>query len=167
MYDFLESHMWVTYSLTMTMLFLGLLKTKLLHGLKPIIIEGSKIPAILSYIAPLTIGAISIFPFVIARAPKGTMSETTRRHETIHFHQTMELLIVGMLAIYLYDYFVGLIKYRNDWEGQNNSRGWPYLSAGNKAYHRTRAEQEAYESEDIEDYLVNRKRWAWIKKYKV
>ena len=116
MYDFLISHPGITYSITATSLFIILLRTKLLHNLKPIIIEGSRIPAFLSNFAPLTIGAITVFPFVITRAPKGTMTDTIRRHETIHFHQTMELLIVGMLVIYLYDWIKGKIKYRNDWE---------------------------------------------------
>ena len=167
MYDFLTSHMWITYSITAAALFIALLRTKLLHNLKPIIIEGSRIPAFLSNFAPLTIGAITVFPFVITRAPKGTMTDTTRRHETIHFHQTMELLIVGMLVIYLYDWIKGKIKYRNDWESDVTPRGYKYESAGNKAYYKIRAEQEAYANENVEGYLANRSRWQWVRKYNV
>ena len=59
----------------------------MLKNLKPIFIENSKLPAILSYLAPITIGAITLFPFVFAR---GEISKTTRTHETIHFQQQIE-----------------------------------------------------------------------------
>ena len=92
---------------------------------KPIFIENSKIPVWLSYLAPLNIGAITLFFLVFSR---GEMDEVTKRHETIHFQQTLELLVIGMIGIYVWDYLVGAWKYRNDWEGQNNPRGYPYLS---------------------------------------
>ena len=131
---------------------------------KPIFIENSKIPVWLSYLAPLNIGAITIFFLVFSR---GEMDEVTKRHETIHFQQTLELLVIGMIGIYVWDYLVGAWKYRNDWEGQNNPRGYPYESGPNKAYFRIRAEQEAYDNELDEDYLANRPRYSWITKYSV
>ena len=138
------------------------------QDLTPIFVEESKVPVILSYVAPLDIGAISIFPFVFSRYPKGELSERTRRHETIHHQQTMELLIVGHVIVYLFDWIRGLIKYRNDWENQDSPRGLSkYQSAGNKAYYRTRSEQEAYDNELDEDYLTIRKRYTWLFKYSV
>ena len=131
---------------------------------KPIFIENSKIPVWLSYLAPLNIGAITLFFLVFSR---GKMDEVTKRHETIHFQQTLELLVIGMIGIYVWDYLVGAWKYRNDWEGQNNPRGYTYASGANKAYFRIRAEQEAYDNELDEDYLANRPRYSWITKYSV
>ena len=131
---------------------------------KPLFIENSKVPVWLSKIAPLNISAITIFFLVFSR---GEMDETTKRHETIHFQQTLETLVVGLILLYLFDWIRGLVKYRKDWEGQKSTRGREYTSAANKAYHRIRAEQEAYTNELDVDYLQTRKRWRWMWKYKV
>ena len=140
------------------------LKKLLPKNWKPIFIEDSKIPVWLSKIAPLNIGAITLFFLVFSR---GKMDETTKRHETTHFQQTLETLIVGLIFLYLLDWLWGLIKYRKDWEGQKSRRGREYTSAANKAYHHIRAEQEAYSNEADVNYLQNRKRWRWVWKYKV
>ena len=117
----------------------------MLKKLKPIFIENSKIPVILSYLAPITIGAIALFPFVFAR---GEISETTRTHETIHFQQQLETFVLGFYAIYLWDY----VKAR--------------LSGikGREAYYLLRAEKEAYMNESFKEYPVQRKRWAWLRR---
>lgn len=131
---------------------------------KPIILENSKIPVWLSKIAPLNIGAITLFPFVISRH---AIDETTRRHETIHFQQALETLVLPFYLLYLINWLWGIIKYRKDWEGQKTTRGILFSSAANKAYHRIQAEQEAYTNENDAFYLQNRKRWHWLWKYKV
>ena len=79
----------------------------------------------------------------------------------------LETGVIGFLVLYFFDYLWGFIKYKNDWEGQKNPRGWEYQSAANKAYYRIRAEQEAYDHELDPDYLATRPRFSWIKKYKV
>ena len=61
---------------------------------KPIFIENSKIPVWLSYLAPLNIGAITIFFLVFSR---DEMNDITKRHETIHFQQTLETGVIGMI----------------------------------------------------------------------
>ena len=117
---------------------------KWLKNLKPIMIENSKVPVILSRVAPIEIWAISFGIFVWCR---GEMSETTKRHETIHFQQFLELGFIGFLVLYLWDWFIGLLKYRN----------------GQIAYYEIRAEREAYDNDDDENYLATRKRWQWLK----
>ena len=57
----------------------------------PLMFENSKVPVWLSYIAPINIGALSFFIFVWSR---GEMSERTKRHETIHYKQQVELLFI-------------------------------------------------------------------------
>jgi hypothetical protein len=57
---------------------------------KPIFVENSKIPIWLSKIAPIEIGAITLGFIVFSR---GEISERTKRHETIHFQQFLELRI--------------------------------------------------------------------------
>ena len=131
---------------------------------KPIFIENSKIPVWLSHIAPLNIGAICLGVVVFSR---GAMNKRTRRHETIHFQQVLETLLIGTAIIYAYDYLKGLWKYRNDWKDQYSQRGLPYTSAGNKAYHRVRSEQEAYDNEWDLNYLATRPRLQGLTKYKV
>ena len=56
---------------------------------RPLFIENSKIPGWLSKIAPINIGAITLFPFVISRH---SLNESTRRHETIHFVMLLHLI---------------------------------------------------------------------------
>jgi hypothetical protein len=111
---------------------------------KPIFVENSKIPVWLSYIAPINIYAISIAPFVWCRS---IMSPVTRRHETIHFQQQLELAFVGFYILYALSWLHGLWKYRD--------------SA--VAYREIIFERESYSNDYIEDYLENRPRYAWIK----
>jgi hypothetical protein len=115
---------------------------------KPIFVENSKIPAILSYVTPIQIWAITLFFIVLC---KGKLDEVTKRHETIHFQQFLETGVVGFVALYFWDYLHGFIKYKN----------------GAEAYRRIRAEQEAYDNDQDVDYLPTRPRYLWIKKYKV
>ena len=115
---------------------------------RPIYVNNSRIPVWLSYLAPIRIWAITLFPFVFCR---GEMSESTKRHETIHFQQMLETLVLGFLLLYLWDYVHGLIKYRS----------------GSVAYRRLRAEQEAYHMETVSQYCVGRQRYRWIWAYKV
>ena len=56
---------------------------------RPWIFENSKIPVWLSKVAPIEIWALSFACFVFCR---GKLSKTTRRHETIHYHQQIQKL---------------------------------------------------------------------------
>lgn len=111
-------------------------------------IENSKIPVWLSYVAPINIGAITLGFIVISR---DEMSEQTRRHETIHYQQYLDLFFIGFIVLYLWDWLVGLLIHKK----------------GNVAYYSIRAEQEAYVNDHNVDYLSERKRWTWLFDYKV
>jgi hypothetical protein len=111
--------------------------------MKPIIIENSKIPAILSYVSPINIHAIALFPFVFCRH---TIDERVRTHETIHFQQQLETGVIFFYLIYLWDYLASKLKGLSGFE----------------AYRAIRAEREAYDNQDDPDYLNKRKRWKWI-----
>ena len=111
---------------------------------QPIFIENSRIPVWLSYLAPINIGAITLGFVVLSR---DEMSEVTKRHETIHFQQFLETFFIGFLILYFWDYLVGYLKFKD----------------GQKAYMNIRAEREAYAHDEKQFYLLNRKRWAWIK----
>lgn len=117
---------------------------KTLRRLRPLFLDNSRIPVWLSYLSPISIGAITLGAVVFSR---GETSETTRRHETIHFQQYIDLLFVGFILLYLWDFLVGYLRYRN----------------GQLAYRHIRAEREAYENEDDPEYLLQRKRWSWLR----
>jgi len=110
---------------------------------KPLFFENSKVPVWLSKITPIEINAITLFCFVFSR---GKIAERTKRHETIHFQQFLETLVIGFIVIYYLDYLYRLVKYQD----------------GKKAYRMICFEQEAHDNDDSEDYLERRKRYAWL-----
>jgi len=112
---------------------------------KPIYIENSRILAWLG-LAPISIQAITLGVIVIS---KDEMSEVTKNHETIHFQQYLETLFLGFLILYFWDWFIGLVKYKD----------------GQKAYLSIRAEQEAHKNQENLEYLpTDRKRWCWLQR---
>ena len=114
---------------------------------KPIFIENSKVPVWLSKVAPIEIYAISLGWFVWCR---GVMSPVTKRHESIHFQQQLELMFLPFLLLYTLSWLHGLWKYKN-----------PSI-----AYRENVFERESFSCDVIEGYLSNRKRYAWIKHFK-
>ena len=112
---------------------------------KPLFIQHQPILICLSYLAPIEINAITLGPIVISRNKIG---EVTKNHESIHFQQYLETLFIGFPLVYLWDWLMGLFKYRD----------------GHKAYVSIRAEQEAYRHQQDLTYLqTGRRRWAWLK----
>lgn len=111
--------------------------------IKPIFIEKSKVPVLLSFFAPITIYAIALFPFVFCR---DIITERVKNHETIHFQQQLEVLIVPFYIIYLYDWIKSKLK----------------GLTGIEAYYAIRAEKEAHTNEGDFEYLEKRKRWQWL-----
>ena len=116
----------------------------MLRDSKPWFFENSKVPVFLSYFTPITIGAITIGPFVFSR---GEMSEETKNHETIHWQQYIETGILGFILLYYLFYGINLIRYRD----------------GKKAYYMIPFEKEAYDNDMNLDYLKTRKRFSWLK----
>ena len=117
----------------------------MMKNLKPMMFENSRVPVWLSYLAPIEIWAISFGWFVWCR---GVMSEATRRHETIHFQQQLEMFVIGFYIIYLWDYFKARLMGLK----------------GEEAYYLIRAEREAYLNEEFPEYLLERKRWEWLRR---
>ncbi len=109
----------------------------------PIILENSKLPIWLSYIAPIDVGAFSFFIIVASR---GTMSERTKRHETIHYKQQLEMLFIFQWIMYGFYHLKGLLS----------------GLSGDEAYYVTPFELEAYENDDNSNYLKERKSYAWL-----
>ena len=116
-----------------------------MKNMKPLFFENSKIPVWLSKLAPIEINAITLFCFVFSRE---TISEETKRHETIHFQQYLETFVVGFLLIYFFDYLYSAIIKKKGFSRDS------YLAI--------RFEQEAWTQDKDVDYLKNRKRFSWL-----
>lgn len=112
---------------------------------KPKFFENSRVPVWLSKIAPIEIKAITLFCCVFARA---RLSRKTKRHETIHFQQFLETLVIGFIVLYYAEFLVRWIIYGFD---------------GKRAYRMISFEQEAYDYDDDPEYLSKRRRYAWVK----
>ena len=110
----------------------------------PIFFDNSKVPVILSKVAPIEIGAINLGPFVFSR---GLISETTKRHETIHYKQQLELLFVFFYLLYVFFWLKSVLS----------------GVKGRQAYYDIPFEKEAYKNELDHEYLQKRKRYSWVK----
>lgn len=111
---------------------------------RPFIFENSSIPRIVGYVAPIEPFAVSFGPFVFC---KEEFPESTLRHETIHFHQQIELLFVFHWLLYGFFHIKGLIT-----EGD-----------GSNAYRQNPFELEAYDNDNDKNYLKKRELFAWVK----
>jgi hypothetical protein len=105
-----------------------------------IIIKGIKLPKI---------GGIALWPFIIVRAK--TPGKTIINHEKIHLRQQLELLILPFYFLYLAEWIMLFIKYRNI----------------HKAYMHISFEKEAYINESDLNYLKNRPFWNFLKYLKI
>lgn len=93
---------------------------------------------------------LTIWPFIFMRkmsGVRGEFSELDRLHEGVHGEQQKELLVVLFFVIYLLDWLIRLIIYRDALE----------------AYRNISFEQEAFLYQRDPDYLSRRKRYAWVK----
>ena len=74
----------------------------MLKDSRPLFFENSRVPVILSYLAPIEIGAITIGPLVFSR---GEMSDETKNHEAIHWQQYIDCGVFGFIVLYYAFYF--------------------------------------------------------------
>jgi len=100
------------------------------------------------------IGGISLFPFVIMREKYlqnlkywKDRRKKTINHETIHFQQQLELLVIPFYILYITEYFI---------------KFFIYFSI-KKAYYNISFEREAFNNDTNFEYLQTRKRYNWIK----
>jgi hypothetical protein len=93
--------------------------------------------------------AVTLFPFVILRTGALKENKILINHERIHLRQQIELLIIGFYLIYIIEFLVLFLRYRN----------W------NKAYRSISFEQEAYKNEANLKYLNDRFLFAFFKYY--
>ena len=74
------------------------------------------------------------------------VSERTKNHESIHWKQQLEMLIIPFYLWYLLEWVIKLFIY------------------GKGAYRNLSFEREAYDNDDNLDYLKTRKKYCWVKR---
>jgi len=99
------------------------------------------------YLIPKGYSGLTIFPFVLLKHNKFKTDYVLINHEKIHLKQQLELLILPFYVIYLVEFFVRLIQYKN----------W------HLAYRNISFEREAYSNEIDLDYIRSRKFWQFLK----
>ena len=57
--------------------------------------------------------AMAIYPFILVKRKEFSENAVLINHERIHHRQQLELLIIPFYLVYLLNYLVNLIRYRN------------------------------------------------------
>jgi hypothetical protein len=95
-----------------------------------------------------SIDGITLWPFILIRKGiSGRYREVVVNHETIHFRQQQELLVIFFYVIYGLNWLLNFLRYWNS----------------DKAYRNIIFEKEAYSHEADLSYLQNRKPFAFLK----
>lgn len=95
--------------------------------------------------------AVTIFPFIFVRHKSMRLDIVLINHESIHIAQAIELLVFPFYALYLLEFLIRLIEYRDF----------------HRAYLNISFEREAYHNEKNMDYLKWRKPWGFLRYYKL
>ena len=120
----------------------------------PIFFENSRVPDLLSKIAPFKVGGFAFFIFVWTR---GVATPRLRAHEVTHFKQQLEGLFVVQWALYVF-FWVALIAFHGAFSSRSS------LSPAYLAYRMSPFEMEAYDNQDDPTYNDQvRKPYAWVK----
>ncbi|MBQ4802602.1 hypothetical protein J8L88_07005 [Aquimarina sp. MMG015] len=90
---------------------------------------------------------IALWPFIVVKNHHLKEDAVFINHEKIHLKQQLELLVLPFYFLYLVEYIVRLLQYKNSRE----------------AYRNISFEREAYEMEAELSYLKNRKLWSFTK----
>ena len=89
---------------------------------------------------------MSLWPFVILKDKSLKADKTFLNHERIHLRQQIELFILPFYIWYITEYLIKLYYYKDRM----------------LAYKNLSFEREAYSQEMKEDYLEDRKFWAFL-----
>ncbi|WP_245576756.1 hypothetical protein [Eisenibacter elegans] len=86
---------------------------------------------------------MALYPFIFLSDAGDMQNRILINHERIHLRQQLELLILPFYLIYIFNYIINLLWYRNHYQ----------------AYMNIVFEKEAYRNEHNLHYL--RRRWPW------
>lgn len=99
------------------------------------------------YLVPKGYAAITLFPFVILNNAGQKQNLTLISHEKIHLQQQAELFVILFYIWYGIEYFIRLAQF----------------CSHSLAYRNISFEREAYFYESDDNYLTNRRLFAFLK----
>ena len=111
-----------------------------------------------------TFVALTIGPFIFTK--RDTVDERTLRHESIHWEQYKETLIVGFLLIYLLDWLWEALRCSLDHSRGTRADG-RYRPLRKRIYRCLMFEREAYLHQGEAGYMNRRKHYAWAKEMNI
>ncbi|MBS1618902.1 MAG: hypothetical protein JST76_10310 [Bacteroidetes bacterium] len=92
---------------------------------------------------------MALWPFILIRDREGMSDASLILHERIHHRQQLELLILPFYLLYAVNYAINLVRY----------------GSRLKAYREIVFEREAYAMDAKEDYLQQRRPYAWLRMF--
>ncbi|MFW0714464.1 hypothetical protein [Pedobacter sp. N23S346] len=95
----------------------------------------------------LPAAGMAIFPFILLKNEKLKQDWSIINHEKIHLRQQLELLILPFYILYLINYLINLIRYRDH----------------HTAYLKIIFEKEAYQHDLDPEYLKNSNWYGWLR----
>lgn len=95
----------------------------------------------------LPASGMALFPFILVKTQALKLNKAIINHEKIHLRQQLELLLIPFYILYLLNYLLNLIYYRQH----------------HKAYLNIVFEREAYVNERNLTYLKTRRFWSWLR----
>jgi hypothetical protein len=95
----------------------------------------------------LPANAMALYPIMLFKSKRLKSDQRIINHEKIHFRQQHELLILPFYILYLSQYLINRLKYKDH----------------DLAYRNISFEKEAYSNDHDLTYLKNRKAYAWVR----
>ncbi len=90
---------------------------------------------------------MALYPFILISKRSYKTRSDLILHERIHLRQQIEMLVIPFYIVYVINYLVNLIKYKDHFS----------------AYINICFEREAYQNDRFSDYLKTRKFWSFLK----
>lgn len=91
--------------------------------------------------------AIALWPFIFIKEEALRQDDVLIHHERIHHRQQLELLVLPFYVLYVLNYFINLLRYKNHY----------------RAYREICFEREAFASDGNLSYLHQRKLFAFLR----
>jgi hypothetical protein len=104
---------------------------------------------VFKYLTPKWVRGITLYPFVVLTDKRDKKNLVLLNHEKIHVRQQIEMLVLPFFLLYMLEFLIGYIKYKN-WQ---------------KAYKNISFEREAYSNQKDLNFLKKRSFWNFIKYY--
>ncbi|WP_316799110.1 hypothetical protein [Pedobacter frigidisoli] len=95
----------------------------------------------------LPAAGMAIFPFILLKSERYKADMQIINHERIHLRQQLELLILPFYLLYLINYLINLLRFKNH----------------DVAYRNIIFEKEAYQNDSNLNYLKKGNWFGWLK----